>query len=594
MRVTPTQTGRSRFWSIANVISVAMIVIISGVNLESWLGPALRPASYGDFGVDTETWSWRVAQVSPGSPADKAGLRIGDVIEPPKTLRELYTLSGSAQPRVGEHVTFVAERGGKSRTLTLEAAPLQRSSPPDLIFQMAIWISSLIFLLVGTLLALVRPNKMTWGFFLGSAAFVWSFVNASSNLPTDLVLPFNLFCFAVLAPAGVTGLLVFFLRFPTNSPVGWRKKIDDLAPLIFLVLAVFQPYWLGLPNFLSVGNAPLLARLQHVWDFNVALITVIDLASLIGAYRSSTGLEREKIKWVVFGAACTFIGIMMAVLSNEGLFPRPWQWVPVAAESLIIALPLTVAYAIIRHRVIDVRFAMSRALIFGVIAMAIGSIIVILDESLSTKFANSPSQTAIYAGVALIVGFMLNAGRQRIATVVDLVFFRQRHLTQEQANAIGDVINRSASRSNLYEPLTVGVGEAFSLASVALFERLGDGGFVRVAARGWPPRTLWHLLPDDPVARRAQSLRPVDIDSLGWAEQVLPAGLARPMLMIPIVAGRQVPALLLCGAHENGTGLDPDEIRTLRRLCGDAGAVYIQQPITGASRRAFSSESLGA
>jgi hypothetical protein len=586
------QTAGSKFWSIANVLAVAAIAIISCVNLESWIGPVLSPASYGDFGVSLDNWGWRVAQVGPGSPAEKAGLRKDDVIEQPHALRESYLIAGLAQPRVGESATFLFQRGGKLHSLALVAAPPQRLSLPDLIAQTAIWISSLVFLLVAAFLAVVRPNKMTWGFYLCAGAVVWSFVQASANIPTNWLLLYSLFCFALLTPAGIIGFLVFSLRFPNNAPAGWRKKIDDLTPLILVVVALLQPYCFGLPNFPSAGDTHLLVWLQHVWDFNVLLIVIVSLASLVGAYRSSAGLEREKIRWVVFGFACACVGVMLAVLSNEGMFPIE-QWVLVSAESLTIALPVTVAYAIIRHRVIAVRFVVSRALIFGVIIMAMTIAIATLDKILSTKFANSPSQTAIYAGMALLVGFMLNAGRQRIAAVVDSLFFHQWHRTQEQANTLGDLIYRASLRSNLYEPLTAGVGEAFSLSSAALFERVTDGGFVRVAARGWPPRTLWHLLPGDPLARRAQSLRPVDIDSLGWAVEVLPAGVARPVLMVPIVAGKQIPALLLLGAHENGTGLDPDELRALRRLCADAGAVYSRQPITEPNRPSFSSEPLG-
>jgi hypothetical protein len=40
------------------------------------------------------------------------------------------------------------------------------------------------------------------------------------------------------------------------------------------------------------------------------------------------------------------------------------------------------------------------------------------------------------------------------------------------------------------------------------------------------------------------------------------------------MAGKRGPAMLLCGAHENGTALDPDEIRAIRRLLSDAAAVY--------------------
>jgi hypothetical protein len=66
----------------------------------------------------------------------------------------------------------------------------------------------------------------------------------------------------------------------------------------------------------------------------------------------------------------------------------------------------------------------------------------------------------------------------------------------------------------------------------------------------------------------------------------VPLGVARPSLLVPIIAGKEVVALLLCGAHVDGTGLDPDEIKMIRDICADAGRVYgwttavVQMPAT--------------
>lgn len=108
--------------------------------------------------------------------------------------------------------------------------------------------------------------------------------------------------------------------------------------------------------------------------------------------------------------------------------------------------------------------------------------------------------------------------------------------------------------------ITMRVAGAFSLACAALFERVEGGGLVRVAAQGWPAGTIWHILVDDPLLLHAgEGVRVVDIDAFGWRERDLPAGVARPIVMLPILAGRCAAAMLLCGAHENGTGLDRDE-----------------------------------
>jgi hypothetical protein len=45
-------------------------------------------------------------------------------------------------------------------------------------------------------------------------------------------------------------------------------------------------------------------------------------------------------------------------------------------------------------------------------------------------------------------------------------------------------------------------------------------------------------------------------------------------MLIPVVAGRRVLAILLLGAHDNGTALAPDELRLISRLVADACPVF--------------------
>jgi hypothetical protein len=44
--------------------------------------------------------------------------------------------------------------------------------------------------------------------------------------------------------------------------------------------------------------------------------------------------------------------------------------------------------------------------------------------------------------------------------------------------------------------------------------------------------------------------------------------------MVPIIVGRRMGALLLCGAHVNGAGLNAEETRWIRGLAADASLVY--------------------
>jgi hypothetical protein len=566
-----TRDMRSKTLSIASVAVLAAITIMSLGQLGAGFVWAFAPSTYGDFGFSVDPASaWRVTDITAGSPAKRAGIGVGDSIDPALPLRDRYLLVGPFYPNPGESISVVDKRDNARRTLTLTATPL-RLSLGDQMSAFVLNVACLTMLVVGALLVLLRASRMTWGFYLGAVSYSWLGPGAPSYIPTQWLPAYVLLWSAFLVPAGIIGFLVFCLCFPSNEASGWRRAVDRFAPALAVGLMPFQALqWFH--NYSYALPVAAAQSYQHVWDLFLVVVAVISFASVLGLYRSSRGLERHKIKWVVFGLACACISVTAAALNLENMIGG---LLSNALESLIIVLPLAVAYAVIRHRVIDVRFVISRALVFGVIASIIVGAVVFLDWLFSTQFTNSRAQTAAYAGIALLVGLSLNSARQRLTKAIDALFFRQWYRTQEQSDRVADSLRHATTRFDLYEPLTKGVQNALSLGSAALFERAEDGGFIRVAARSWPPGTVWHLLPGDPLTQRAaSSARAVDVDAFEWREHRVPSGVARPTVMVPIVAGKTVAAILLYGAHEDGTTIDPDEIRIIRRLATDAGLVY--------------------
>ena len=275
------------------------------------------------------------------------------------------------------------------------------------------------------------------------------------------------------------------------------------------------------------------------------------------------------------GLACTATALLGILLSWAG----PLAQLPSAAYwslcLLVAAFPITVTYAVLRYRVIDIRFVVSRSLTLGTLAGLVGLVVIGSDWVVSSKIPTSRFQTAAYLAIAFLMGLILSAVRRRTARMIALLFFRQRLTLQEKADIIASRIRRASFKEELYEPLTMGIADAFALASAALFERESDGGFGRIAAYGWPAGSLWNILLDDPLVARTQARpRSVELGASEWRERRLPLGVARPATMVPIIVGKRVPAILLCGLHTNGSSMDPDDLRSLRRLAVEAAVVY--------------------
>ena len=118
-----------------------------------------------------------------------------------------------------------------------------------------------------------------------------------------------------------------------------------------------------------------------------------------------------------------------------------------------------------------------------------------------------------------------------------------------EAGVALDRICERLQGTNDSERVTGEVTVALGLASVAVFERAKDGGFVRNAACGWPHGTAWHLLPGDTVTRSLDEdgativALPYDIAN----DPDFPQAHARPRVALTIRRGGRIERAVFVG-----------------------------------------------
>jgi hypothetical protein len=566
--------------SAINVAAACVVAVFAALNLSAYPG-FWNSGVFGQFGFDTGQSNGPIghgviSDVVPGSPAASAGLKPGDAIVRPVALRDRLLVIGELMPVPGERLTMLIMRGGRSRTVTIEArspAPLSLSENVSDAFLV---LALIMYLAVGFVLTLLRPGWMTWGFFLfafgllvgWSPCSCWGYPSQAISLSTYMSISEIQ---GPLVDFGIVGILVFCLRFPTDTPTGWRRAVGSAAVYLAIALTALDTAreW-----YLDGFRLDIADTLSHVFDVVSLGIVVASTAALLMTFRDGSELERHKIKWVVSGLVLAMIPAAATLLSWEGRFEVP-VWVFGALNLLLIPLPITIAYAVIRHRVIDIRFVLSRSLVVGGIGAVVAVLIIATDWVFGSQLSASRYEATAYVALALLIGFSMSAAGRWLGRMTDALFFRQRDRTQKLAGVVSDAVTRAASPDALREPLTIDLANALALASAALFEHIESGGFVRTASSNWPDGTIWHILPDDAAAKRvAERGRVTDIDNIAWDEGAVPSGFGRPTILVPIIAGKVVAAILLLGSHENGTALDPDEVRMVRNIAADAGVVF--------------------
>lgn len=219
--------------------------------------------------------------------------------------------------------------------------------------------------------------------------------------------------------------------FPTGRPLSprWRWPVWLAASCMILIVtfgtlagwfeqrdpvtnepASVAPAAVGLP--LLIGFALL------------APTTLLSISSAIVRFRRSRGTERQQLKWFAFAVVvCLAIVIYQFVPAPIGDDTR-------AMVSTIgfIALPASIAIAILRYRLYDIDRLINRALVYGLLSASLIGIYVVFVVTLQTFLDPLTSGSDLtVAASTLAVAALFRPVRARIQHVVDRRFYRHKY-----------------------------------------------------------------------------------------------------------------------------------------------------------------------
>ncbi|MBD5656871.1 MAG: hypothetical protein IAI50_17070 [Candidatus Eremiobacteraeota bacterium] len=542
-----------------------------------------RPA--GTFGISTD-YDARVRAVATAGPAALAGIVAGDrFVLPALPFNERRFVAGSESVLpIGTilHLRFV--RGGVTRDVTLTAVPsaITGADRSSLLLQC---LASLVFITVGASLIIIRPNRATWGFglycllVLPTAAYPPRFSSSTAAFAA-------LALYDVVQNIGVVGLLVFALEFPQTFDARWRARIGRAVPAIFLALAALTLFP-DISNLIFGMGAELENRaLQIVFGtvFGLAVFVLID------TYLRRIDLdERERMRWVLCGFG---IGLVVNYVGNTLLFSTlipldPPLWISNVLVLFNVLLPLTVAHAVVRHRVFDINFVIGRALVYAALTTMLAGLFALLDWLFGSVLEDYRLSRLAEAAISIGVAFAFDSLHKRIEGATEAIFFRKRHAAETRLERLIRELPQAHAARVVAEAVTGEVVDAFDLASAALFLPNGNGTFERTASRGWSEDDCASLDDTDLLllSLRAQKSCVVFAER-PWRHVALPAGTRAPAVAVPMYSRSELAGIVLYGGHPGGADFEPAELALFERLAHAASVALDDSRPSAFARRA--------
>ena len=517
-----------------------------------------------------------IEQIDDRSPAAKAGIEENDRIDLKKTpFASRRAINGLVFVPLGIPVVLVIAKPGQSveKTYTLTPVP-ETLSVADKVTLVLDEIFGLGFIAIATILVLQRPSAMTWGFFFYGLWFnPGQFFAFYAWLPPWPLLVQQI-AQAIMQSLGYVGLLIFALQFPGDRKDPWRAKGMRLLPYVFIGLSALA-IWSVFNNF-GIGTE-LVYRISYAAG---TLVYFVMVAILIDTYRDCEPMERQRIKTVIAGCmiglpfflfadtneATTLWNPMWIFLNHHwpAIPTDPPEWFLHTLYMVNAVLPISVAYAVIRHRVIAVHFFLNRGIVVAGCTIAAIASIEFFHGRLSRALHAQHIISVGVVGIDTAVAFVIASMHEKIGEFVDPMLFPKWRKTKQRVERAMASLENATSYQEVHTLLIDEIVSALDLSSAAVFRLHEDGMFVRDMAFGWAEETAKSIGPDASLVLALQKASaPLSIEHFCWDHEIVPDGLEHPSWAIPIVVRKQLVAFGLVSDHRTGDALNPDEVNLL-------------------------------
>jgi len=224
--------------------------------------------------------------------------------------------------------------------------------------------------------------------------------------------------------------------FPDGRPPSPRWR--PVARLIPLLIAILVAAWAVRPGpfqdpFESITNPLWPGIATPSWyTLVLALLQIsfaaICFAGLFSRFRGSRGVERQQIKWFLFGITLMVTFLITATLAEVAFGYQAARDLAGIGAIALAAPAVTATIAILRYRLFDIDILINRTLVYGATISSVGAGFVAAALILQAilRPLTGGSDVAI-AGSTLLTVAAFQPLRRRIQTGIDQRFYRSRY-----------------------------------------------------------------------------------------------------------------------------------------------------------------------
>ena len=521
------------------------------------------------------------ADIAPGTPAERVGLKRGDVLLAiDNTAVEKVDDVVDALHRAGRESTLhytILRQGSASEPVEVHLAPIP-GGPGVLYFVLAA--VGVFTLLVGGAVRMRRPrDPATLHFFWIAVAFFGVFTFSFSGRLDRLD-----WVFYWADVVSILALPPLFLHFTLVFPERPRRWSGGPVGRAVIVAAYVPAVVLGLAEVFAITRGPddgaLFVRvIGEVDRIKLLYLAACFLGGLVGLWRAlsqvATVTARRQLRWIAWGTALGTAPFAFgyALPYAFGVDPS----VPMELSAIPLSLiPLAYASAIVRYRLMDIEVIVKRALVYAAALSAIVLIYAVLIEAVQRVSAsgNGANRWVIAFFATLVAVLLAPPVKTFVQNALDRAFYRDRYDYRRALGAFARDLNSDLDLNRLSDRLIGRIVETLLIDRMVLmlddetaphFGAFRASGFHEAHPPALPKRSRMgarlcegHVVAlDDPMAVGRLPAEEIEF----WRD----AGL---YYFIPCAAKDSTIAVLALGRKESGEPLSSEDMALLSAVAG--------------------------
>jgi len=520
------------------------------------------------------------AEIAPSTPAEKVGLKRGDVLlaiddTPVQDPREVV----AALHKAGRETTlrYQVLRLGSNEYIDVHLAPIPSGSG---VLYFVLAAVGTFTLLLGGAVRLRRPrDPATLHFFWIAVAFFGVFTFSFSGRLDRLD-----WVFYWGDAISILALPPLFLHFTLVFPERPRRWSGGPAGHAVVIAAYVPAFVLGLTRALAIAYgksdaASSMRVLGEIDRIELLYLALCFLGGLAGLWRAmsqvATVTARRQLRWIAWGTALGTAPFAFGYALPYALGVQPSVPMELSAVPLSL-IPLAFASAIVRYRLMDIEVIVKRALVYAAALTAIVLIYAVLLEGVQRVFVsgNGTNPWVIAFFATLVAVLLAPPVKTFVQNALDRAFYRDRYDYRRALGGFARDLNSDLDLNRLSDRLIGRIVETLLIDRMALmlddevaphFGSFRASGFGAAHPPALPKRssigtrlTAGHVVAlDDPMAVGRFPAEEIEF----WRDLGL-------YYFIPCAVKDSTIAVLALGRRDSGEPLSSEDMALLAAIAG--------------------------